>query len=1532
MTELTEQIPTTQTTIPKSKGKLQNRITLLLIAILIPILIMFAWFNIASQRRNLEALILQRAESTATSGAVTVQSFLEHALESGELSRDEIFDTNYQEFWQFDPTAYPDFEGDPATLAKYHTAYDAYTDEHLQELLDSFLSGEDIVFAVAADRNGYVPTHNTRSSTGDGDPATDRTKRIFNDPVGIKAVQNTEPIIQQIYQQSGTGKTFWDVSAPIYIEGEHWGAFRVGIELAQNQERVIAATWQTIFAMGLVVILVAVFSLFVGRYVSAPIVKLTGVATLVAGGNLNQQANIHNRQEISTLAQVFNSMTLQLRDLISNLEARVTARTQDLELAAEISQHISQIRDVDELTSTAVSLIQQRFNLYHTQLYLADPEQTSLTLLASTGEAGRQMLAAGHTLDFNASSINGRAAANKQPVLVANTATSENFKPHPLLPNTRSETAVPLLIGNNVVGVLDLQSSEPNTFTEESLPAFVTLAGQLAVAIENSALFTQQERLATELQRNAAFLDTIFDSLPLMLFVKDAQNLRFVRYNQAGSDMIGIPVAEMLGKSDYDFFPKEEADFFTSKDREVLANGLIVDIPEEALQTAHRGSRLLHTTKVPILGANGEPQYLLGIAEDITERKAIETDLVKFKLGMERSADAIFMTDVNGTITYVNDAFVEIYGYSKEEAIGNTPRIIKSGLIDQQGYEYFWQTLLSGGIVAGELVNKHKNGRLINIDGNNNPITDESGQVIGFLAMHQDITERKQIEATNVKQATELQTVAELSTAVTTTLDTKQLLFDIVNGTKERFNLYHVHIYLVDETSNTLKLAAGAGEVGATMVKAGYHIPYSHPNSLVAKVARTKQGVIVNNVMADPAFLPNPLLFDTKSELAVPMMVGNKLIGVLDAQANTINHFATTDISIQTTLATQIAIALENARAFEQANEQAAIIQSTPNIIATSAPDGTIRFLNEAGLQRLGYDSLAEVVGQPVSIFYPPDPDETHQRLVIETVQKQGLWQGESVMITKSGEQFPVDQIVTLIRDEDGRPRLTAVNMTEITARKQAEEAIQRNEALMRTIIDSTPDWIFVKDNQHHYQLVNKAYADTAHVEPEALIGKTILDVGLPPEIAQSIMAEDEAFMAGEETLIVSEENVVVDGKTRYQTITKVLLKDALRQTQGMVGFTHNVTAQVTAAAEQKQLRQELEGQLERVNALQSAMTREGWRAFMTTTAGKRPFQGFEFNDAGIKPLTTEDLHGKNTAAATGNKTAVEQVNAVKIQGTTIGKIGVRNANGEPLTEKQRDLFASLTDQVAVALDRARLFEETELGRQEIEEQAAELTTVNEISELVSSQLNLQSLVDAVGDRFIETFLANSVYIALVDEKEKMISFPYFTNRVDGPMNVSPRALDEQGGFTGKIYKTKQPVIHNSSDGDIAAAAVAQGAAVIDSSHDSNSYIGVPMIVGEKVIGVIGLNGQQDRRMYDEKDVPLLTTLASTIAVALQNTQQFEETQRRANREALVNEISQKIQNATTIESAMQTAVTELGKALGIQRAVVELNKPGSSE
>jgi PAS domain S-box-containing protein len=128
---------------------------------------------------------------------------------------------------------------------------------------------------------------------------------------------------------------------------------------------------------------------------------------------------------------------------------------------------------------------------------------------------------------------------------------------------------------------------------------------------------------AEKLKHYQGFLDSLIENIPNMIFVKDAKDLKFVRFNRAGEVLLGEARENLIGKSDYDLFPKSEADIFIAKDREVLRGNVVVDIPEEPLPTKD-GTRYLHTKKIPIFGADGNPQYILGISEDITERKEAE--------------------------------------------------------------------------------------------------------------------------------------------------------------------------------------------------------------------------------------------------------------------------------------------------------------------------------------------------------------------------------------------------------------------------------------------------------------------------------------------------------------------------------------------------------------------------------------------------------------------------------------------------------------------------------------------------------------------------------------------------------------------------------------------------------------------------------------------------------------------------------------------------------------------------------------------
>jgi PAS domain S-box-containing protein len=139
-----------------------------------------------------------------------------------------------------------------------------------------------------------------------------------------------------------------------------------------------------------------------------------------------------------------------------------------------------------------------------------------------------------------------------------------------------------------------------------------------------------QRRTVVEsrLQEANRFLESLLESIPAMVFAKDARTLRFVRFNRAGEQLLGYPREALIGKGDADFFPPEQVEFFINKDREVLSQRELKDIPEEEIDTRELGRRILHTRKVPVFDAQGEPAFLLGVSIDITSEKQNERHIL----------------------------------------------------------------------------------------------------------------------------------------------------------------------------------------------------------------------------------------------------------------------------------------------------------------------------------------------------------------------------------------------------------------------------------------------------------------------------------------------------------------------------------------------------------------------------------------------------------------------------------------------------------------------------------------------------------------------------------------------------------------------------------------------------------------------------------------------------------------------------------------------------------------------------------------
>ncbi|OHC65493.1 MAG: hypothetical protein A2040_13570 [Rhodocyclales bacterium GWA2_65_19] len=282
------------------------------------------------------------------------------------------------------------------------------------------------------------------------------------------------------------------------------------------------------------------------------------------------------------------------------------------------------------------------------------------------------------------------------------------------------------------------QCSHPRLWTAEEKSFFQEVGRRLADALTTMLV-------DRDLRRNEEFLSSIVENIPDMVFVKDAAALRFVRFNKAGEQLLGYAREELLGKNDYDFFPKEEADFFTAKDREVLGTKEFVDIAEETITTRDQSERIIHTKKIPIMDDEGRPQYLLGISEDITERKQAEDRIRKLSLAVEQSAESIVIANIDAEIEYVNEAFVRTTGYSREEVLGQNSRILQSGKTPAATYFDLWGALTRGQSWKGEFYNRRKDGSEYVEFASITPLRQIDGTISHYVAVQEDITEKKRV-------------------------------------------------------------------------------------------------------------------------------------------------------------------------------------------------------------------------------------------------------------------------------------------------------------------------------------------------------------------------------------------------------------------------------------------------------------------------------------------------------------------------------------------------------------------------------------------------------------------------------------------------------------------------------------------------------------------------------------------------------------------------------------------------------------------
>jgi GAF domain-containing protein/HAMP domain-containing protein len=304
--------------------------------------------------------------------------------------------------------------------------------------------------------------------------------------------------------------TGWSLGSVIEAQDVLSAISTLQIELDNTTRYMVITRILPISALAL--ILVAVLGLFLANRLVAPIQKLTAEAQKIGAGEWDINITESSHDEVGILTRAFGVMAEQIHSSIRDLEKRVSERTHDLErrntqlqVAAEISREATAVHDLDELLELAVNLIRGRFGFYHAGIFLLDDKQQYAVLRSATGEAGREMLARGHKLKVGQVGMVGYVTSKGQPRIAPDVETDPAHYKNPLLPDTRAEMTLPLMVGEKIIGALDVQSQYPNAFTEDDITIMQVMADQLAIAIENA-------RLIQESQENLHHLEMLYGS------------------------------------------------------------------------------------------------------------------------------------------------------------------------------------------------------------------------------------------------------------------------------------------------------------------------------------------------------------------------------------------------------------------------------------------------------------------------------------------------------------------------------------------------------------------------------------------------------------------------------------------------------------------------------------------------------------------------------------------------------------------------------------------------------------------------------------------------------------------------------------------------------------------------------------------------------------------------------------------------------------------------------------------------------------
>jgi len=778
----------------------------------------------------------------------------------------------------------------------------------------------------------------------------------------------------------------------------------------------------TLIALGLVLALV------INRVIK-PLRTLSEITQNFADGDWDRRATVLGNDEVSLLANSFNHMADELGVSYRSLEQKVDERSRQIHTAAEVAQGITTFSSLPEMFNKTVELLIEQFGFYQASIFMLDRSGKYLEFKTGFGVASKELAEKKYKLEVGSASILGWVSTNNQTRVVTDVLDDDLHLKNELLPETRSEASVPISLGSTIMGVLDVQSTQPDAFSAETIVMLQTLASQLATAIQNAELtetsqinleeltrLYRSSQLIAEANSEARVIEICAQILktapyPILVFQLEGNQLELFSYSDITQ---GLDTFVELSK--YSQVDSEEIETYFS-------NGPVITIPEQTempsdLKTVAQKlsfdsiayipvRKYGKTTLIIMVGTRIQPlssgviQPYTGLADLLSialEKTSAIEETSKHLREVETLASISEIISVSSDLRTFFDA---LYGIIKQiigdysfmvalyDSASNTISIPYSQ--ENKQFQSIEPFLLGEGLTSILIRSRqplflventeHRAAELgAKIQGKsakswmgapmliqNNPIgaliVQDTEKEFSFteddFKFFVTLTSQVAGAINNVHlldesqhKAIQLETAAEIARDISGSLNIDELLIKAVNLIRERFDFYHASVFLHDLPGEFAVIRESTGEAGAQMKRAGYKIGIGS-KSIVGFVSSKGELLVVNDTAKDATYFANPLFPDTRAEVAIPLKVGDRILGALDVQSEKPYAFSDDNLRSLQILANQIAVAVVNTELFAETQEHLSQHRLLHHITTTVASGTTLEEALESAVNGL---------------------------------------------------------------------------------------------------------------------------------------------------------------------------------------------------------------------------------------------------------------------------------------------------------------------------------------------------------------------------------------------------------------------------------------------------------------------------------------------------------------------------------------------------------------------------------------------------